>query len=64
MAHESLISSQEMRDHVEHALAVGTFMRRLGWIVLFLATASLIVTVALWLHGDITSSRRSPASSE
>ena len=54
MAHDYLISRQEMRDRVEHALAIETFMRRLGWIVLFLAAASLIVTVVLWLHGDIT----------
>ena len=54
MAHEDLISRQEMQDGVEHALATATFMRRLGWIVLFLAVASLIVTVVLWLHGDIS----------
>jgi hypothetical protein len=54
MADEDLISRQEMLVRVEQALAVGRFMRRLGWIVLFLATASLIVTVVLWLHGDIS----------
>jgi hypothetical protein len=54
MAHDGLITHQEMRERVEHAVAIGTFMRRLGWIVLFLAVASLIVTVVLWLLGDIS----------
>jgi hypothetical protein len=49
-----LISRREMRDRVEHAVATERFLLRLGWLVLALAVTSLTVTVALWLHEDIS----------
>jgi len=50
----ALISREEMRERVRHAVATEKFMLRLGWLVLALAVTSLAVTAALWLHGDIT----------
>lgn len=49
-----LMSREDMREHVEHAIKTERFMTRLGWLVLALAVLSLLVTVALWQHGDIT----------
>lgn len=43
-----------MVRRVEHAVSTERFMTRLGWIVLFLAVAGLVITVAFWLLGDIT----------
>jgi hypothetical protein len=54
VAQEDLISHQAMHDRVERAFATWRFMTRLGWIVLSLAVTGLLVTIVLWLHGDIT----------
>jgi len=43
----ALISREEMRERVRHAVATEKFMLRLGWLVLALAVTSLAVTAAL-----------------
>ena len=53
-AEPPLISREQMRERVRHAVATERFMLRLGWIVLALAVTGLTVTIVLWLHGDIS----------
>ncbi len=50
----SLVSAEEIDQRVAHAVAVERFLLRLGWTVLVLAVAGLVVTVVLWALGEIS----------